>query len=148
MAALVVLVPFISVLLLRKTNISVVGKDKLIAQISGLLLVLGCGAVFLSSSPVPLIIGLVLISLGDVFAIPVRSLATALVDPAHLGILYTVIEVMAQCGLFIGQPMLASTFRWGLKLGAFWIGLPFLFAAAFFSLALVAVSTVPVARRS
>lgn len=146
MTALVVLVPFISVLLLRKTNISVVGKDKLLAQGSGLLLIIGCGAVFLAASPVPLIAGLVLISVGDVFAIPVRSLATALVDPAHLGILYTVIEVMTQCGLFIGQPMLASTFRWGLKLGIFWTGLPFLFAAVFFSFALLAVSTVPVSR--
>lgn len=146
MAALVILVPAISAVLLNRHHLSVMKKDKRIAQGSGVLLVLGCFVVFLATSSVPMVFGLVLISLGDVFAIPVRSLATGLVDPSHLGVLYNVIEVMTQCGLFIGQPMLASTFRWGMKLGGIWMGMPFLFAAAFFLFALVAVSTVPTRR--
>lgn len=125
-------------------GLSAIEKDKRIAQASGTLLVIGCVAVFLGASPISVIFGLILVSIGDVFAIPVRSLATALVDSSHLGVLYTVIEVMTQSGLFIGQPMLAAAFRWGLQLGGFWIGLPFLLAAAFFLFALIAVSSVPI----
>jgi hypothetical protein len=143
MAALVILVPAISTILLTSYHLSVMKKDKRIAQGSGVLLVVGCLVVFQATSSISMVLGLVLISVGDVFAIPVRSLATGLVDPTHLGVLYTVIEVMTQSGLFIGQPTLAGTFRWGLRLGGSWIGMPFLFAAAFFTLALVAVSTVP-----
>lgn len=147
MAALVILIPAISTILLTTYHLSVMKKDKRIAQGSGFLLVLGCLVVFQATSSISMVIGLVLISVGDVFAIPVRSLATGLVDPTHLGVLYTVIEVMTQSGLFIGQPMLAGTFRWGLELGGFWTGMPFLFAAAFFTMALIAVSTVPSRRR-
>ncbi|KJK78447.1 hypothetical protein H634G_06145 [Metarhizium anisopliae BRIP 53293] len=147
MSALVVLVPAVSAILLTTYHLSVMQKDKCIAQASGLLLVLGCLVVFQATSAISMVGGLVLISVGDVFAIPVRSLTTGLVDSTHLGVLYTVIEVMTQSGLFIGQPMLAETFRWGLKLGGFWIGMPFLFAAVFFTLALIAVSTVPSRRR-
>ncbi|KAK9435634.1 Major facilitator superfamily domain, general substrate transporter [Metarhizium brunneum] len=147
MSALVVLVPAVSAILLTTYHFSVMQKDKCIAQASGLLLVLGCLVVFQATSAISMVGGLVLISVGDVFAIPVRSLATGLVDSTHLGVLYTVIEVMTQSGLFIGQPMLAETFQWGLKLGRFWIGMPFLFAAAFFTLALIAVSTVPSRRK-
>ena len=124
-------------------HLSALKTDKRIAQGSGALLVIGCVVVALAVSPTVLIMGLVLISLGDVFNVPVRSLATGLVDPSHLAVLYTVIEVMTQSGLFIGQPMLAAMFRWGLELGVAWLGLPFLFAAVFFMFALAAVSFVP-----
>ncbi|KAK2597400.1 hypothetical protein QQS21_006024 [Conoideocrella luteorostrata] len=147
MAALVVLLPAISTLLTTRHRLSVLKKDKRLALASGLLLVLGCAIVFQAVSSVSMVTGLVLISLGDVFAIPVRSLATGLVHPRHLAVLYTVIEVMTQSGLFIGQPMLAGAFRWGLNLGDVWLGLPFLFAATFFLLAFIAVSSVP-SRRS
>lgn len=147
LAALAVIVPAISLLLARKTNLPLILCEKRIAQGSGLLLVAGCGVVFLAMDPVMLIFGLVLVSLGDVFSVPVRSLATALVDPQHLGLLYTVIEVMTQAGLFIGQPMLAASFSWGLKLGGVWVGMPFLLAAGFFFMALIAISTVPTNRK-
>lgn len=147
LAALVAIVPAISLLLARKTSLPLILREKRIAQGSGLLLVAGCAVVFLAMDPAMLIFGLVLVSLGDVFSVPVRSLATGLVDPQHLGLLYTVIEVMTQAGLFIGQPMLAASFSWGLKLGGVWIGMPFLLAAGFFFMALIAISTVPTKRK-
>ncbi|WPH04816.1 MFS multidrug transporter [Acrodontium crateriforme] len=147
LSALIIMVPALSFLLMHKAHRTVIKKDKWLAQGSGALLVAGCIAVFFATTPFSLIFGLVLISFGDVFAIPVRSLSTALVDPSHLGLLYNVIEVMTQIGLFIGQPMLASAFGWGLRLGGFWMGLPFLLAAVFFLLALIAVSSTPTSRR-
>lgn len=77
--------------------------------------------------------------MGDVFVLPVRSVATSLVEQNHLATLYTAIEVVTYGGIFVGGPLLASAFRWGMRLGDFWMGLPFLLAAGFFLLALLAV---------
>lgn len=121
-----------------------IAKDKLIAQASGIFLVLGSGSIFLAKSSMVIVAGQLLSSLGDVFALPVRSLATSLVEQNHLGTLYTFIEVLSQGGLIAGHPLLSSAFRWGMQLDELWLGLPFLIAAGCFLLALVAVSIVPV----
>lgn len=76
--------------------------------------------------------------------LPVRSLTTSMVEQNHLATLYTVIEVLTNGGMIIGHPLLAASFGWGMQLGEFWIGLPFLIAAGCFLLALLAVSTAPV----
>jgi hypothetical protein len=57
-----------------------------------------------------------------------------------MGTLYTAMEVMSYGGVLVGGPLLASAFRWGMRLGDFWMGLPFLVAAGFFLLAVLALA--------
>lgn len=117
-------------------------KDKRIAQGNALFLVLGAATFSLASSPALMVTGQALTSLGDAFAIPLRSLVTGMVEQEHRGTLYMVIQVWVEGALFAGGPLMASAFKWGMQLGSLWIGLPFLIATGFFALALAAVSSV------
>ena len=121
-----------------KLNLAV--KDKRLTQISGALLVAGSTVIFLSATPILLILGQIMFALGFAFEVTARSLLTSLVDLKHLGIVYTGISVMTYGGVIVGGPLLANSFRWGMQRGDFWMGLPFLIAAGLFMLALIAVS--------
>jgi hypothetical protein len=57
MAVLAVLVPAISYVLIRHLHLSVMAKDKRIAQASGIFLILGSSAIFLATSPVTIVVG-------------------------------------------------------------------------------------------
>lgn len=116
-------------------------KDRLLAQGSGAFLVLGSTTIFLAASWVLIVVGQVLCSLGDIVLLPARGLASAMVDQSHLGTLFTALEVFNYVGVLIGGPLLASTFKWGMKLGQSWVGLPFLMAAIFFLIATLILST-------
>jgi hypothetical protein len=140
--SLILLIPGASLVLVRYLHLPVAVKDKRIAQASGVFLILGSSLVFLATSWAPLVGGKFLSSLGGVFALPVRSLATGLVDASQLSALYSVIEVLTYSGTLIGGPLLASAFQWGMRIGPFWTGLPFLIAGGCFALSLLAVSMV------
>lgn len=116
-------------------------KDKRLAQLSSIFLVVGAGTIFLATSWRAMVAGQVLSALGAAFLIPVRSVATSMVAQEHFAALYTGISVMTYAGMLTGGPLFASTFRWGMRLGDFWTGMPYLVAAGFFILALLAVST-------
>ncbi|GMF73012.1 unnamed protein product [Aspergillus oryzae] len=79
-------------------------------------------------------------ALGFAFSVTARSFLTGMVDPMHIGTVFTGVTTMLYGGLVIGSPMLAKTLQWGLQLGGIWVGLPFLLAAVLFTLALGAIS--------
>ena len=146
LAVLSLVIPALSLWLLRRqdSTSSNVAKDMRLAQISGGFLVSGTSVIFAAASPWLMVVGHVLSSLGDVFSLPVRTIATSMVEQHHLGTLYTVIEFLTQCGVFIGHPVLAKMFEWGMKVGDIWLGLPFLFSAVCFLVAVTLASTAPI----
>ncbi|OGM41898.1 MFS multidrug transporter [Aspergillus bombycis] len=115
-------------------------SDKYITLISGLCLALGSFIIFLAASPGFLILGQIVSSIGFAFAVTAHSLLTAMVDPRHLGLANTGVTATNSVGHMAGGPLLATIFQWGLQMGGFWVGIPFLFTAALLSIATLAVS--------
>jgi hypothetical protein len=62
----------------------------------------------------------------------VRSLANALVEEHHIGLLNTLIGFVEYAGLMVAGPVLSKALSVGFELGEPWIGLPYLCAAALF----------------
>lgn len=137
---LVFLIPTTSSFLRRALNLHEAAKDKFIAQISGSCLSIGSGLIFLAASGTYLVIGQLLVSLGSAFGVLAKSVVTSMVEQKHLATIFTTISVLSSLGSLIGAPLLAYTFKQGLKLGGIWIGLPFLVATGCFMLALLAIS--------
>jgi uncharacterized membrane protein len=123
-----VLFPALSTLLSRRLNLDAATKDKLLTQVSGVCLVLGSFTIFIGATPALLILGLAVFALGLAFTVTARSFVTAMIDQRHLGIIYTAISVMTYAGIVVGGPLLAATFKWGMMLSEFWLGLPYLVA--------------------
>lgn len=119
-------------------------REKRLSQISVTLLLLGCIAVFIAPTPILLGLGLALFGLGSSLPVTTRTLLTCLVEPELLATAYTMIGVVTSIGMLVAGPILASTFQLGMKMGEFWIGLPFLFAAGMYTVVLIAVSAVKV----
>lgn len=126
--------------MLRYLHLHETTKDKRIAQVSASFLVAGAAVIFFASTSTPLIGGQVLFCLGHAFAVPVRSLVASMVEQEHLGAVFTLISVMTYIGLLAGGPLLAAMFKWGMTLGEFWMGMPFLISGVCFSFALLSVS--------
>ncbi|KAI1781489.1 MFS general substrate transporter [Hypoxylon cercidicola] len=136
------LIPGLSSFLLHHLRLHEISKDKLIAQISGAFLAIGSSIIFLATSWVGLVAGECLASLGLAFPVPARSVVTSMVPKDHLAALYTAISVLSYAAMVAGGPLLASSFHWGMQLGDFWVGMPFLISAVCFIVALLAVSVV------
>lgn len=140
LVVLAVGIPVLSGFMLRYLHLHETVKDKRIAQVSGCFLVAGAAAIFFASSSIPLISGQILFCLGHAFAVPARSLVASMVEQDHLGAVFTLISVMTYIGLLAGGPILAAMFKWGMTLGNFWMGMPFLVSGICFSFALLSVS--------
>lgn len=64
-------------------------------------------------------------------------------DASHdIGRLYAVIAIMDGIGSLVAGPLFSLMFRWGLKLGGDWLGLPFLLTTALFLLITAAIFAV------
>ncbi|KAK6066940.1 MFS multidrug transporter [Seiridium cupressi] len=101
-------------------------KNKLLTQVCGLFLAIGAAIIFLANSWVAMIVGQLVFSAGSVFLIPARSLLAGLTEQKHTGALFTLSAVMLHGGFLAAAPTMAATFKWGMKLGDFWMGMPFL----------------------
>ncbi|GAB1192629.1 hypothetical protein APSETT444_001822 [Aspergillus pseudonomiae] len=137
---LAAIIPALSYILVKRFKLNDVVKDKRITQINGVCLIIGSFVMFLAASPGTLVFGQTVFALGFAFSVTARSFLTGMVDPMHIGIVFTGVTTMLYGGLVIGSPMLAKTLQWGLQLGGIWVGLPFLLAAVLFTLALGAIT--------
>ncbi|KAB8251033.1 major facilitator superfamily domain-containing protein [Aspergillus flavus] len=137
---LAAIIPALSYILVKRFKLNDVVKDKRITQINGVCLIIGSFVMFLAASPGTLVFGQTVFALGFAFSVTARSFLTGMVDPMHIGTVFTGVTTMLYGGLVIGSPMLAKTLQWGLQLGGIWVGLPFLLAAVLFTLALGAIS--------
>ncbi|KAF2839659.1 major facilitator superfamily MFS-1, partial [Patellaria atrata CBS 101060] len=122
---LLVILPFITSLLHHPAQ----RKDLILSRASALIMALG----FLTTASAPnvplFLVACAIYNLGGGLMFLLRSLLTSLVEPHHVGRLYTTLGVIENVGLIVGAPLLAELFRIGVKWGGNWIGLPFLACA-------------------
>lgn len=137
---LAAVIPALSYILVKHLKLSDVVKDKRITQINGICLIIGSFVMFLAASPASLVFGQIVFALGFAFSVTARSFLTGMVDPMHIGTVFTGVTTMLYGGLMLGSPLLAKALQWGLQLGGIWVGLPFLLAVVFFAVALGSIS--------
>ncbi|KAK6333520.1 hypothetical protein TWF718_011328 [Orbilia javanica] len=119
--------PFASTYLTGTLGMSSQRKDLLIARVSITLFAIGWYIVGLAPTLPLAIVGLVVYTLGSGFSGSVRSLAASFVEPHHQARLNSFIAVMMTLGNFLGSPLLAGLYGWGVSTGnPFWYGLPFI----------------------
>ncbi|KAL4929070.1 putative MFS transporter [Aspergillus undulatus] len=107
-------------------------RDLLIARVSASFLVLGLTLMGLASHPAPFVTGVSVMALGWGFTSALRSVASATVSDAQIGLLNTTIALVQGVGGVFASPALAGAFNYGLGVGGGWVGLPFLVAAVLF----------------
>ncbi|KAE8552481.1 hypothetical protein EYB25_003859 [Talaromyces marneffei] len=140
---LTILLPALSEFLARRAQLDRAARDKRASQISVITVILGHLLIFVADSPVELSAGVILSALVSAFTVTARSTLSSLIDQKYLATVYTGLSVMAYSGVVAGGPLLASSFRWGMKLGGFWMGLPFIVAADLYVIILL---VIPMAR--
>ncbi|TEA19380.1 Efflux pump ustT [Colletotrichum sidae] len=111
-------------------------RDLFLARTSATMLLIGSLCLALSPTLSAFTGGLALLSLGSGWGSYARSLCALYVDSAHRAQLYTIMSLVETVGMISVQPVLAGLFSWGMDLGGFWIGLPYLGCASFCAAAL------------
>ncbi|BDD57514.1 hypothetical protein MAP00_002868 [Monascus purpureus] len=138
----IILMPLVSFIVTKYFHLEATRRDYRLSQQSGLLATLGFFVIAVATAPSVLITGLVMLSVGSAFAVTSRSLATSLVPQDLVGTLYSAASVMQSLGALVAGPLFAYTFKFGMRLGEGWLGLPFLQAGFLFILAVISVSCV------
>ena len=146
--SLFVLLPAATHFLDHKRGWEISVRDKFLTQINALLMLLGCLLIFVAPNLILLSLGVVVFGFGASFTVTARTLVTSLVDAASLSTIYTLISVMSSIGSLVAGPLLAVIYHLGMALGDVWLGLPFLFAAGLYGLALIAISAARVPMRT
>ncbi|KAJ5280424.1 MFS general substrate transporter [Penicillium angulare] len=134
----------ISSLLIRYSHLSGNLKDLRLARISSFVSALGFIIMATANSRVVLILGIVLLALGAVFAVSCRTFVTSLVRLDRVGTLESSAAALTSFGTVVSGPLLAYSFRLGLSLGPALFGLPFILAGAIYLLGSVLLIPVKV----
>ncbi|KAF3938114.1 hypothetical protein ABW19_dt0207956 [Dactylella cylindrospora] len=120
------LLPFVSTFLTSKVGMTSQRKDLLIARVSVVLFAAGWYIVGIAPTLPLAVSGLVIYTLGSGFSGSVRSLAASYVEAHHQARLSSFIAIMMIVGNFVGSPLLAGLYSFGVTTGnPFWYGLPF-----------------------
>lgn len=109
---------------------------------SAIILAFGSLLFALSSETVILIASISVLTLGDGIEAAMRSLLTSLIPPLQVSTVYTGVAVVSSAGGIIAGPILAMTFKVGMRAGGRWLALPFYVVAALCFLILMAVCRV------
>jgi hypothetical protein len=144
---LLVLLPTSSKLLNARLALSPVRSDLLLSRLSITLLCLGMILLFLAQSLPLFLPALILVSLGAGFPVLINSLISRLVTPDHAATLYTSVGVCEAVGFLISGPIFSWVYHWGLVLGGFWTGLPFLVAGILYACAMLGIGRLRVKDR-
>ncbi|EED14011.1 hypothetical protein TSTA_102410 [Talaromyces stipitatus ATCC 10500] len=147
LAGVLVILPSMSRLLLKRMGVNATIKDLWLSRATALCFTIGLLLMSLAPEPAILIIGLVVAALGTPVHLIARSLVTSLVLPDQVSVLYTAIAVVESVGILLAKPFLANTFQWGMKLGDTWLGLPFLAASVISLLAFLLICGVDLSRK-
>ncbi|MCJ1306349.1 hypothetical protein MMC08_009169, partial [Hypocenomyce scalaris] len=126
----VLVLPGISKLVVGKFSMSNKVKDLALTRLSILVTMIGFAAIAVAPSVALLMVGLALYTFGTGFGTFARSLSSSLTKPTQIGALYTAMSVMDTIGSLLAGPSLALAFKWGMHLGGFWLGMPFLWSTA------------------
>jgi hypothetical protein len=138
---LLVLLPLAN-MALNKRNWTPIIRDIFISKASAIVAVLGSFLIAVSFHPAMAGAGVGIMSLSSGFSPVVRSIASSLVNPEHIGTLYTSMGVVTMFGITVSGPINAMSFNLGLHLGGLWSGLPYLVNSGLFLMTLAAMSRI------
>lgn len=131
---LAVILPAISWLCVNRLKMTGMSKDLWLARISGVVQTLGALMIAFSVNGYMLAGSVVVYAGGGGLSSLVRSLANALVEEHHVGILNSLVGFLEMVGVMIAGPLLAKAMKLGLQWKGPWIGLPFMVSAFLFGL--------------
>ncbi|KAI0882229.1 MFS general substrate transporter [Annulohypoxylon maeteangense] len=123
--------PWITRYIMRDTTPAIIRapdehyRDLSLARCSFGVLVVGILILGLSPNLACFIMGLLLMALAGSFNSLTRSLLTLYIDPEHRSRLFSLVGMVEVVGSVYAQPLLATLFALGMKLGGGWIGLPY-----------------------
>jgi hypothetical protein len=140
-ALLLVILP-LATMALNKRNWAPIVRDIFISKSSAIFAVLGSFLMAVSFHPAMAGVGVGIMSLAAGFSPVVRSVASSLVSPEHIGTLYTSMGLMVTFGIILSGPLIAVSFNIGLRLGGLWSGLPYLIISVLFLFSLAAISHI------
>lgn len=84
-------------------------------------------------------------TLGTGFAATMRSVAISIIVgqiSRDIARLFATIAIMEALGVLPSRPLLSLAFRWGMKLGDAWLGMPFLLRGVLFAFIMIVTFTV------
>ncbi|KJZ70264.1 hypothetical protein HIM_10345 [Hirsutella minnesotensis 3608] len=138
-AVLILLLPAASFVISDRLSMPAVSRDLILARASFLLAALGAVVVGLSKSPATMIAGLCVYYLGTGYNVILRSLLASVVE-GHTPILFNCVALLEAAGSLISGPVMAQSFRAGLRFGGSWVGIPFFIAAGLSTAAFLTLS--------
>lgn len=144
---LVVILPGAGSICINTFKMPPVAKDLWIARVSGIIQILGTLLVACSVDGYMLMGSLVVFAAGGGLVYVIRSLANALVEEHHIGVLNSLIGFMEMAGMLVAGPLLSMSLQKGFELGGAWQGLPFFVATLLFVLATLILWTFRIPQR-
>jgi MFS family permease len=142
---LLVIVPIVGDVLVKKYGFSSARKDLLLARLSAALLSAGTLLLSVSETSSLAILSFVIFALGNAYTTVARSLLTTIGPQEMVGTLLSAMNLSASLGAVIAGPIIAIAFDWGLKKGGVWVGAPLLVISLLYMLTLgfVCILSVP-----
>lgn len=137
LVALVLIVPFVDLLLIKKLEMTAYKADLIIARGSIVLTTISFLIMGISATPFLLVLGLIVYNLGTGYTAAMRSVSIAIAGgraSPDIGRLMAVIAIMEGFGAMLSGPLLNTCFQWGMRLGRAFLGLPFVFSGSIFVL--------------
>jgi len=122
---LLLLLPFISSLLMKRYALTVPQKDLYLARASLVAISLGWNGIGFASNVPAFVAASVVTAFGWGGTMLIRSFMTGLVRKDDVAKLYTVISLIDTIALMLGGPFMAGLFERGLRMGEGMQGLPF-----------------------
>lgn len=123
------IVPFFDHLLRNRWSWTLFSKDMILAKSSLIFMVIGYSGIGLAATSGLLITFVAVASLSKGHEYIMRSLLAQSAGEANVAVVFTTMSVLESCGSIVSGPLLAASFRFGLRQGEFWIGFPFFMAA-------------------
>jgi hypothetical protein len=130
---LLTVVPALSWMCISYFSMSSMAKDLWLSRLSVVVQIAGSLLIAFAVNGSLLSVGLVVFAGGGGLIPLIRSLSNALVEEHHVGILNTLVGFVENVGLLLAAPLLSMSLAKGIYMGGVWIGLPFMCAAAMFS---------------
>jgi MFS family permease len=135
--ALILIIPLVDLVLIKKLRMSSEKADLIIARGSIVLITASFLIMGISATPFLLVLGLVVYTLGTGYGAAMRSVSIAVAggqSSPDIGRLMAVIAIVEGFGAMLSGPLLNTCLQWGMRLGRAFLGLPFILSASIFVL--------------
>ncbi|KAH7091603.1 hypothetical protein FB567DRAFT_490630 [Paraphoma chrysanthemicola] len=129
LAAVAVFLPLMNWYLLKRLRMPAHWADLWIARGSIILTTVAFFIMGIAAYPALLVLGLLVYNMGSGYSAAMRSVAIHVVggqSSPDVGKLMSSIAVVESIGVMIAGPLFSQLFQWGMDLGEFWLGLPYL----------------------